>query len=434
MDQIATRPKPAAPPPIEQALGLSPDGSARKRRRVWPYLATLVVLAGLAGGYYLWTAPGSAQTVYQAVPVERGNITVEVAATGTLEPLTQVDISSELSGIVRSVMVEENQTVARGDVLAELDKTRLAAQVEKAEASVEAARARVGEAEVTLRETGQALDRADQLFKRGMVSDQAQETARAARDRAQSAVDSAKANLAIAEADLKLQQADLANMVIYAPIDGIVLLRDVDPGQTVASSLQAPVLFTIAEDLGRMQLKAAIDEADIGMVKKGQKARFTVDAFPAQRFNAEISDISYASTATEGVVTYEARLAVNNADLVLRPGMTATVSIVTREANDVLVVPTGALRFTPESAEGGRTRGFSFMSIFNPRMRGGRRGGRPDGGQSAATPGRTVYVLENGQPVARRVETGATDGDRVEILSGLSEGDEVVVSAVQRPR
>ena len=433
MDQIATRPKPAAPPPIDQALGLSPDGSARKRRRVWPYLATLVVLAGLAGGYYLWTDPGSAQTVYQAVPVERGNITVEVAATGTLEPLTQVDISSELSGIVRSVMVDENQTVAKGDVLAELDKTRLAAQVEKAEASVEAARARVGEAEVTLRETGQALDRADQLFKRGMVSDQAQETARAARDRAQSAVDSARANLAIAEADLKLQQADLANMVIYAPIDGIVLLRDVDPGQT-SPLLAGAGSFTIAEDLGRMQLEAAIDEADIGTVKKGQKARFTVDAFPAQRFNAEISDISYASTATEGVVTYEARLAVNNADLVLRPGMTATVSIVTREANDVLVVPTGALRFTPESAEGGRTRGFSFMSIFNPRMRGGRRGGRPDGGQSGATPGRTVYVLENGQPVARRVETGATDGDRVEILSGLSEGDEVVVSAVQRPR
>lgn len=434
MDQITARPKQVTAPPIEEALGLRTDGTATRKRRIWPWMLLIGAAATAGTAYVYWPTQGNVGTFYVTEQVERANISVEVAATGTLEPLTQVDISSELSGVVRSVMVEENQSVSRGDVLAELDKTRLMAQVEKAEASVEAARARLGETEVTLRETGLTFDRTEQLFGRGMVADQALEAARAARDRAQSTVDSAKASLAIAEADLKLQQADLDNMVIYAPIDGIVLLRDVDPGQTVASSLSAPILFTIAEDLTRMKLNAAIDEADIGAVSKGQKARFTVDAFPAQRFNAEISDISYASTASEGVVTYKARLAVDNRDLVLRPGMTATVSIVTSEADNVLTIPSAALRFTPAVEQ--QTRSVGIMSIFNPGMRGGPPGmaNRGQRRASADGPGRTVYVLENGAPVARRVETGATDGDRVEVLSGIAEAEHVIVSARSQRR
>ncbi|HEU4986329.1 MAG TPA: efflux RND transporter periplasmic adaptor subunit, partial [Rhizobiaceae bacterium] len=356
MDQIVNRPKAETPDGIEAALGLDMKYGRQRGRRGFYLLTILVVAAAAAVAAYLSLSGSGAETVYTTTPVERGAMTVQVSATGTLEPLTQVDISSELSGVIRSVPVEENQRVAKGDVLAELDTTRLAAQVERAEASVKAAAANVTEAKVTLSETNRALARSEQLASRGMIADQALETARAARDRAASAVETAEANLAVAEADLKLQQADLVKSNIYAPVDGIVLSRDADPGQTVASSFQAPVLFVIAEDLERMELVAAIDEADIGTVAKGQDAEFTVDAFPGRRFEAAISDISYASTTTEGVVTYEARLAVDNDDLLLRPGMTATVSIVTRHAEDILLVPNEAFRYSPPVVE--EDRGF----------------------------------------------------------------------------
>ena len=184
---------------------------------------------------------------------------------------------------MRSVAVVENQRVKKGDVLAALDTLRLSAQVERAEASAKAAGARVTEAKTTLDETDRTLVRARELSKRGMVTEQGLETATAARDRAAANVAISEANLAIADAELKLQQADLQKSTIYAPIDGIVLTRSVNPGQTVASSMQAPVLFVIAADLERMELEAAIDEADIGGVRPGQAARFTVDAFPELR-------------------------------------------------------------------------------------------------------------------------------------------------------
>jgi HlyD family secretion protein len=275
-----------------------------------------------------------------------------VSATGTLEPLTRVEISSELSGVVRSVAVEQNQRVSAGEVLAQLDTTRIEAQVERAEAGVAVAAARLCEARATFNETERTLQRARQLSERGMVTDQALDNAIAAHERAESAIEVAEANLAIARADLRLQQADLANSTIHSPIDGIVLERAVNPGQTVAASTSAPVLFVIAENLERMELKAAIDEADIGDVRAGQTARFTVDAFPSRRFDADIRDISFASQVTEGVVTYEARLSVDNTELVLRPGMTATVDIVTREAEEVLLVPASAFRFSPPRRTG----------------------------------------------------------------------------------
>ena len=432
MDQIVERPektKFASPEPIEQALSLD-TARGRTRRRRWPLIAVLVAAA--AGGAYWWQAAGTAgqQVSWRTVPVETGQMVVEVSATGTLQPLTQVDVSSELSGVVRSVAAEENQRVASGDVLAELDTTRILAQIERAEANVAAAEARVGDARVTLRETEQVLERTRQLSGRGMATEQALETAIAAHDRADSAVAIAVANLAVAEADLKLQQADLAKSTIYAPIDGIVLSRSVNPGQTVASSMQAPVLFVIAENLETMELKAAVDEADIGSVAAGQKARFTVDAFPQRRFDAEIRDISYASAVTEGVVTYQARLNVDNTELLLRPGMTATVDIVTREADGVLLVPASAFRFSPPQES--QQSGWSLQNLFMPRMRmGGPFGGRAARGTSD---GRPLYVLRDGEPEQVRVTTGATDGESVEILSGLEEGDRVIVGVSQGQR
>lgn len=427
MDQIVTRPRagPGTAPKAESpdvAAALHLDRKGRGRRRRWPYLVALAVAAAVAvGAAYAYSGRTSQRVAYATIAAERGDLTVEVSATGNLQPLTKVDISSELSGVIRSVAVGENQRVKAGDVLAELDKTRLSAQVERGEASVEAARARVADAQTTLRETEKSLDRARQLAERGMTTEQALEVATAARDRAASAVAIAEANLAIAVAELKLQQADLEKSTIYAPIDGIVLTRSVDPGQTVASSLQAPVLFVIAAGLENMELKAAIDEADIGSVKPGQKAVFTVDAFPERKFDAEIRDLAYASVTTDGVVTYDARLDVDNAELLLRPGMTATVSVVTREAKDVITVPAAAFRFRPPAVQPRAS--WSLQSMFMPRL-------PRSGGQRATTVStdgtRTLYVLENGQPAPVKVKTGSTDGERTEILSGLDVGDLVV--------
>jgi len=424
MDQLVNRPAAAKRPPIEERQGA--DAGLRSRRRRW---ARLAVAAGLAGGLaalaYTFSGRPDRGVTYATVPAETGSIVVEVSATGTLQPLTQVDISSELSGVVRSVAVVENQRVRKGEVLAALDTVRLSAQVERAEASVEAAQARITEATATRDETGRALARAEELARRGMVTDQALETATAARDRALANVAIAESNLAIADAELKLQQADLQKSTIHAPIDGIVLTRSVNPGQTVASSMQAPVLFVIAAELERMELKAAIDEADIGGVRPGQVARFTVDAFPERRFDAEIRDIAYASVTTEGVVTYDARLDVDNDELLLRPGMTATVAVVTGRADGVVTVPAAAFRFSPEAAAGRPS--FSLRDLFLPRRRAGP-GPRPrrDAGEAGT---RTLYLLRDGVPQAVAVKAGATDGEVVEIVSGLAAGDPVIVAA-----
>ncbi|MER8380674.1 efflux RND transporter periplasmic adaptor subunit [Mesorhizobium sp. M0220] len=429
MDQIVNLPKTDSTSAIETALGLDHQGLKTKRRRGWLYavFALLAVAAAFAG--YEWYAGSPAKIEYTTTLAAMADLTVAVSATGTLQPLTQVDISSELSGVVRSVSVNENQLVKKGDVLAALDTAKLEVQIERAQASAKAAAASVEDATVTLAENEKGLVRAAQLTKRGMATDQSLEAATATRDRSKAALDIARANLAMANADLKAQQTDLAKSTIYAPIDGIILTRSVDPGQTVASSLQAPVLFVIAADLKNMELKAAVDEADIGAVKPGQHARFTVDAFPERPFDAEIRDISYASVTTDGVVTYDARLDVDNSELLLRPGMTATVSVVTKQAKNVLTVPSIAFRYRPaQTAE----RGWSLTDLFTGRM------GRPGGNrqrQAATKPtdgSRTLYVLENGRPHPVNVKVGSTDGELTEIVSGLEEGAQVITASQQR--
>jgi HlyD family secretion protein len=428
VDQIVNLPKVESDSSIETALGLDSKGLRNNRRRGWLYalLALVIVAAGIAG--YQWYAGAPAKIDYTTVPATVADLTVEVSATGTLQPLTQVDISSELSGVIRSVSANENQQVKKGDVLAALDTAKLEVQIERAKASAKAAAANVEDAAVTLNENEKALVRAAALAKRGMATDQSLEAATATRDRSKAALDSAEANLAIANADLKAQQTDFAKSTIYAPIDGIVLTRSVDPGQTVASSLQAPVLFIIAADLKSMELKAAIDEADIGAVKPGQQARFTVDAFPERPFDAAIRDISYASLTTDGVVTYDARLNVANDELLLRPGMTATVSVVTKQAKGVLTVPATAFRYRP--APVAASRGWSLRDLFTGRM------GRPDRNrdrQVRPTDGsRTLYVLKDGRPQPVSVKIGATDGELTEIVSGLVEGDQVITASQQR--
>lgn len=416
--------RPAATDDIEAILSLN-GGGVRRRRLL---LALAVVFLALAGAvYYLVVAQGESDTLrYRTAAVTRGDLTVLVTATGTLEPTNKVDISSELSGIVRSVAVDFNDRVKVGQVLAELDTDKLRATVESSRAKLMAARAHAAEAEATLAEKVQELQRKQSLAERGVASGQDLDTARAAHDRAAAALESARADITAASADLKLNETNLQKTCICSPINGVVLDRNVDPGQVVAASLQAPVLFTLAEDLSKMEVQVDVDEADVGKVREGQLASFSVDAHPERSFQARIREVRYGSQVVQGVVTYKAVLTTDNADLLLRPGMTATAEIIVREEKDALTVPNEAFRFTPASEEARDSR--SFIQRLLP----GRPPFRAPTGPATSGAERQLWVLRDGAASPVRVVTGATDGARTQIVAGpLQPGDAVIVDSAE---
>lgn len=412
---------------IEETLGLVGRRKAARSRKRW--LWVLFVLLLVAGGYGLWRhqVAASRAVTYDTAPIVKQDVTVKVAATGTLAPVTEVDISSQLSGIVSDVKVDENQAVKKGDVLATLDQTRLNTQRAGSAAKLAVAQASVATAQSTLDEQTQILQRQQQLAKQGLAATQTLDSQVAAVDRAKAAIQSAEADVTSAKADLATIDTDLANSVIVAPIDGIVLKRSVQPGNTVASSLQAPVLFQIAGDLKELELDANIDEADMGSVKEGQDATFTVDAYRDRQFPAKIERISFSPVTVDGVVTYTSVLTAANPDLALRPGMTATAYVTVASYPQELTVPNEALRYKPpQRAQSGRS--WSITNLLMPRP--------PRGAtiQKAAAPdaGRQIYVLRDGAPVAVPVTLGATDG-KVTIVKadGLKEGDQVITAQKQ---
>ncbi|MDH3263966.1 MAG: efflux RND transporter periplasmic adaptor subunit, partial [Paracoccaceae bacterium] len=272
----------------------------RARRLVLGLLA-LAVLGG-AGWYFYARGAGEADTRYLTAAVERGGLTVTVTATGTVEPTNMVEISSELSGTVRVVNVDSNNSVSKGQILAELDTEKLEASIARSRATLEARRARVAEAEATEAEAAADYARIKALADRSVVSLQVLQSAEATRARAEAAARIARADARVAEADLRYEETNLLKACICSPIDGVVLGRNVDVGQIVASSLQAPVLFTIAEDLSQMELRVDIDEADVGAVQVGNRATFTVEAHQGRVFPAEIAEVLYAPQTVEGVV------------------------------------------------------------------------------------------------------------------------------------
>ena len=402
---IQTPPRPSE---IEAILGLDRKSRRRAwlRRTLW-LLLLLVLLAG--GGWWAMRMQSAGPGLtYDTAPATRQTLVVKVQATGNIQPTTQVEVSSERSGVIRTVKVKANSLVRKGDVLAELDTERLEAERMRVKASLAAAEAKLADAKATLTEREIVFRRAERLSKQGISSTQDLDTARAAQARAEAGVVAAQADIEVVKAELVMQETDITKMRILSPVDGIVLKRDAEPGQTVASSLQAPVLFTLAEDLARMQLEADIDEADIGTVKAGQSATFTVDAYPGKSFPAVIETIEYSPEVTDNVVTYKAVLTVDNRDLLLRPGMTATAQIVTQEIPGALTVPNAALRYAPPRERA--SQGFSVTSLFIPRMP------RSERGQAPSADGeRTLYVLDNGQPkpikVQHRGERWQADGN-----------------------
>lgn len=415
-------PKGSAPAPsLRDVLGDAAPGPKRLVGRTVRWL--LIGAALVAVGYFGWTyfAQDSGY-VYTTQKVTRGDLTVIVTATGTVQPITQVDVSSAISGIVRKVNVDYNSVVYRGDVLAELDTDTLEASVASARAKLVVANANVAKAKATANASITTYERQSALFERGFMSSQTLEDTRLAMDAADAALKAAEAEVLVADADVKLAETNLSKALITSPIDGVVLTRDINEGSTIAASLSAPVLFSIAGDLKRMEVQVDVDEADIGNVAVGQTGTFTVDAYPDRTFPAEITEIRFVSETINNVVTYKALLSVDNTELFLRPGMTATADIVVNTVRDALLVPNAALRYTPPAEE---SSGGGLLSMFGP----------PDTGTSttAELPGgaRTLWVMRDKVPVEATVVTGATDGQNTELKSGdLVEGDAVVLDAV----
>jgi len=390
----------------------------------------LVLVAALAvgGGLLFWLTLNKDSAVrYQTAVVERGDLTVTVTATGTVEPTNQVEISSELSGIIRDVKVDYNDRVKVGQVLAELDTDKLEAEVAQSRATLAARIAAVAEATARVAEKKSEYDRIRQLQEKNFSSRHELDAAKAAYDAAVASLASARAEVDVARANLDADETNLRKACICSPIDGIVLKRDVEPGQTVASSLQAPVLFTLAEDLTEMKLEVDVDEADIGKVREGQDATFSVEAFPDLKLPARIAELRFAPEIVEGVVTYKAVLTIDNSGLMLRPGMTATAEITVQELKNVLLVPNAALRFVPPASRNKETRGEGIVSRILPH----RPQREPVSRQDADTVTKNVWQALAGRPVAVAVTTGATDGSMTQVLSGeLSPGQEVIVDTI----
>lgn len=405
--------EPPTPENVREQVGRpAPRGMARFWRRGLVALVLLLVVA-----FVLVRGRSSGPEMrFLTAPVSRGDLAATVTATGSLRGKDTVIVGAETSGQVKAVHVDFNDRVHVGQLLAEIDPSTIQAALVQAEAQLAAARASVKNAEATATEARLAAERSQALAAEGLISKQALEAAVAAAERAVAAVLSARAQVVVAQGVVESNRTTLGKTEVRSPIDGIVLSRTVEPGQTVVAAMSTPELFTVARDLREMEVEIAIDEADVGRTKVGQTARFTVDAWPGRSFTGTLRAIHNVAVVKDNVVTYQARLGVENDELLLRPGMTATVTIETDKRTGVIAVPNAALRFSPPKPP--KSGGFS-----------------PPHGRAPGTrnEGPRVWVLgEDGKPSPIPVEVGLTDGVSTEVKAeGLQEGGAVIVDAEQ---
>lgn len=416
---------------IARTLGMDETPRPGKVRRGWLIAAILAAVAVVIGAVAWQGSNSSTGVQYKTQEVQQGELTVLVTATGTLEATNQVDVSSELSGIIKTVEADYNSKVKVGQPLAKLDTTKLEAQVTQSKAALEAASAKVLQAQATVRETRSKLAqlrRVKELSNNRVPSQTEMDAAEAAHERALADVASARAAVSQAQATLDANLTDLSKLVIRSPVNGIVLTRSVEPGQTVAATLNPPVLFTLAEDLTKMELIVNVDEADVGHIQEGQRAVFSVAAYPNRTFEAWIVQARFGSTTTSGVVTYETVLKVDNTDLALRPGMTATADITVKKIEKAVLVPSAALRFTPPVQEEEQT-STGLLARILPRPPRSRTVPREHSGSRKE---QRVWTLRDGQPLVIPVTIGATNGSLTEIVGGeLQPGMAVVVDTVR---
>ena len=415
---------------IAMTIGLDSGPHKGKHYKRWFLWVFTIIAIGIA--VFIWKQNSSSNTIqYKTQAAGKGNLTVTVTATGNIQPTNKVEVGSELSGIVKSVEVDYNDSVKVGQVLARLDTDKLEAQVFQSRATLEVAQAKVLQAQATIIESRNQLERLRHLREISSnkgVSVHDIDAAKAALARAEADEAGARGSVNQARAALEANETDLSKAVIYSPINGIVLSRSVEPGQTVAASFQAPVLFTLAEDLTRMELHVDVDEADVGQVEAGQKAVFTVDAYPERSFPADIRQVRYGSKTVDGVVTYETVLVVNNSDLSLRPGMTATADIVVKEIKDTILIPNAALRYKPSITQSSqRSGGESVVSRIFPRPRFPSSGGGRERTQTDRSR-QQVWTLLEGKPNPIAVTIGFTDGSMTQLTDGdLAPGMQLIV-------
>jgi HlyD family secretion protein len=371
-------------------------------RRLFPFVALIVALFIVAFVFRQCRNAGGDN--YQTAIVTRGPITQAVTATGTLNPVVNVQVGSQVSGNISKLFADFNSQVKAGQVVAQIDPALFQATVTQAEGDIASAQAALELAKVNAKRT-------QDLFARKTSS--------------QADLDQAMANLHQAEANVKIKQgaldkakADLDHCTITSPIDGVVISRNVDVGQTVAASLQAPVIFQIGNDLTKMQIDANVAEADVGVLEVGQDVDFTVDAFPTRTFHGKVVQVRNAPITVQNVVTYDTVIGVSNPDLKLKPGMTANVSIVVAQKDNVLQIKNAALRYRPAEVTSGQ------MMARSPAQASARGGA----GRDRRTSERTVYVFSGGRPQPVQIKTGISDGVVTEVIEGLKEGDRVVTA------
>jgi HlyD family secretion protein len=430
-----------------------------KLKRWLPRIIVFALAAGAAAFLLVkkpW-AKGDDPITFSTVPVAKGNIAAQVTANGTLSAVMTVQVGAQVSGRVVELHADFNDKVKKGQLIAKLDDVVLKSQIDQAAANLALAAANVNKADVALVDADRQYKRQKVLQEQSLVAGATVESAQVAYDTAKAALAAARATQAQAAANLAQARLNLSYATIYSPVDGVVLSRAVDVGQTVAASLQAPVLFTIAEDLARMQIDTAVAEGDVGRLTEGMKATFTVDAFPGRQFQGVVRQVRNAPTTTQGVVTYDAVIDVDNGDHALRPGMTANVTFVLAQVADAVKIPNAALRFKPSREQlmavfaqfGGRGGRGSGGSGGSGRRGSGDGSGGP-GGAGRATPDgmpgmpgmpgaggpggqrdlgdkKRVFKLVDGRPRPVLIKPGLTDGSSTEMLEGdLVPGDELI--------
>ena len=404
----------------------------RRRARWVPWTSGVVILAaaGLAYGHSRSRAANAVR--FETATVDRGRIVSRVTASGTLSAIVTVQVGSQVSGTLKRILVDYNSMVHKGQLIAELDPALFEAAYQQAKANQVAATGNLAKAEAQARDAELQARRSQQLLADKLVAQADFDTAQANADAAKASVDAAKGALEQAKAALHQAQVNLAYTRIYSPTDGVVISRNVDVGQTVAASLQAPTLFVIAQDIRKMQVDTSVAEADIGRIRDGMKASFTVDAYPGETFAGTVRQVRNAPQTVQNVVTYDAVIDVDNTALKLKPGMTANVTFVAADRSGVLRLPNAALRFRP----GADVLALAGVEAGKPSGGARRDGGwrAADGGGRAPTgsPGaRRIFVLSGGKPRAVTVRTGISDGSLTEVVDGaLHEGDQVILDVV----